>query len=526
MQMISWQFTPYAWLYLLAVGVSFLLTYMAWKMRPVRGATVFSLMTFSTTIWSLGYLLGFFNKNPGWKLIMLRVEYLGAIGAVTLWVIFVAAYTNYSQLLRPKALIIIGIVPAITLLLISTMQYHNLFYLSYRFISNNGLIVSEKIYGAGFYLWIAFSYSMMILGVGVLIRGMVNMPERFRQQIVLLVAVIAIVIIPNYFYISGVNPITPYDPTCLTFVLVGLLLIITMRHYRFLDVVPVAHNLVFNSVNCGVIIFDERRHIQEMNPAAEKILNTKQENILGKPFARAFPDQKSLINCLREISEIKTEINIEDKGYFEIQASPIYDLQNRSQGLILMLYDFTARKQAEDELHRQAITDPLTEVLNRRHFFSLAEPIFRQAIRYERELAVLMIDLDHFKQVNDSFGHNIGDQVLISLAKYLQNHIRSADILARYGGEEFVILMPETQIESPAHVAERLRELISKNSTQTDIGPVNQTISIGVATLDKKKDPTIDKLIDRADQAMYTAKQTGRNRVIIHEEISNSTDYE
>jgi len=137
-----------------------------------------------------------------------------------------------------------------------------------------------------------------------------------------------------------------------------------------------------------------------------------------------------------------------------------------------------------------------------------------------------MIDLDHFKQVNDGYGHIIGDQVLITLAKRLQDHIRTPDFLARYGGEEFVILMPETQIKSAQNVAERLRQQVYENSIQTDIGQVPLTISIGAAALDIEVDPNIDKLFDRGDQALYAAKQAGRNKVIIYEDIPKTPGHE
>ncbi|MBC8507688.1 MAG: GGDEF domain-containing protein, partial [Chloroflexi bacterium] len=234
---------------------------------------------------------------------------------------------------------------------------------------------------------------------------------------------------------------------------------------------------------------------------------------------------QEILKRVQDSSETRAEIRIDDE-YFEIQSTPITDQGGASQGRIIMFYDITARKQAEYELRLQAITDPLTGVLNRRQFFSLARPTFQQAKRYQRHLTTLMIDLDYFKQVNDQHGHIIGDQVLVSLAERLQEHTRTSDILARYGGEEFVILMPETDIESALTMAERLRIQVHENPIETDVGPVPLTISIGMATLDIEIDPTIDRLIDRADQALYAAKQAGRNKVIIFEDIPRNPDHE
>jgi diguanylate cyclase (GGDEF)-like protein len=171
------------------------------------------------------------------------------------------------------------------------------------------------------------------------------------------------------------------------------------------------------------------------------------------------------------------------------------------------------RQHIQEELQRQAITDSLTGVFNRRQFFLMGEQIFREARRYPYQLSALMIDADWFKQINDQHGHSVGDVTLQMLAKHLQEHLRSADVLGRYGGEEFAVLMPHTPLEEAIQVAERLRQHISQVPVETSAGSLHLTVSIGVAGFDPDQDATVDGLIDRADQAMYAAKQAGRNKV-------------
>jgi len=165
------------------------------------------------------------------------------------------------------------------------------------------------------------------------------------------------------------------------------------------------------------------------------------------------------------------------------------------------------------ELQRLAITDSLTGVFNRRHLLILGEQALEQARRYQRPLAALMIDIDHFKQINDRYGHAVGDEALKKLAECLQSNLRAADILGRYGGEEFVVLMPETDLETARRIAERLCEGIRALTIETEHAPIHFTTSIGVAVFDDARDATVDSLIQRADQAMYAAKQAGRNQV-------------
>jgi diguanylate cyclase (GGDEF)-like protein/PAS domain S-box-containing protein len=164
------------------------------------------------------------------------------------------------------------------------------------------------------------------------------------------------------------------------------------------------------------------------------------------------------------------------------------------------------------EVQHLAITDALTNLYNRRGFFELGRREIERARRFGHPLSAVMLDIDHFKIVNDSYGHAIGDQVLEELANRLSKNVREFDILGRYGGEEFVLLLPETDLFTACSVSDRLRLTVMESPMETEIGPITITISLGVvkATADI---PNLDSLLKRADKALYTAKQNGRNRV-------------
>jgi diguanylate cyclase (GGDEF)-like protein/PAS domain S-box-containing protein len=166
------------------------------------------------------------------------------------------------------------------------------------------------------------------------------------------------------------------------------------------------------------------------------------------------------------------------------------------------------------QLVKFATSDPLTGIFNRRHFFSLGEPIFTNAQRYNFPTAAIIFDLDYFKQVNDQYGHLAGDDVLCTVVDRCVDAIRETDIIARYGGEEFVILMPETDLGGARILADRLRTRVAEKPIHTDRGEVAVTISIGVAEL-KPDMQSLEHLVNTADDALYIAKQGGRNRVSI-----------
>lgn len=164
------------------------------------------------------------------------------------------------------------------------------------------------------------------------------------------------------------------------------------------------------------------------------------------------------------------------------------------------------------ELHELAITDALTGIFNRHHFFELAEVAFSNARRYNLPLAVLMMDLDYFKQTNDTYGHLAGDEVLRVTIQRCARIIRETDTFGRYGGEEFVMILPETDLQGALVLAERLRQAVSKDPVVVDDVEIAVTASFGVAQLTEET-TTLQQLINRADQALYRAKESGRNCV-------------
>ncbi|TAF08964.1 MAG: diguanylate cyclase [Nostocales cyanobacterium] len=166
-----------------------------------------------------------------------------------------------------------------------------------------------------------------------------------------------------------------------------------------------------------------------------------------------------------------------------------------------------------EELERLANTDTLTGIWNRRYLLMTAEQEIKRSQRYNFSFTVLLIDIDHFKKVNDSYGHNIGDEAIIFMTKIVLNHLRQVDCFGRFGGEEFVVLLSETDLEEGVIVAERIRENINNQHLIFEDKQIAITVSIGVASYNFA-DQSIDAIIQRADQALYQAKNQGRNRVI------------
>ena len=293
--------------------------------------------------------------------------------------------------------------------------------------------------------------------------------------------------------------------------------------------------LVLDTLPVGVWLMDSTGRIIQGNPAGQRIwagaryvppeqfseykgwwLSTG-EPIAAEEWAAARAIRKGEISLDEEIA---IECFDGTRKVILNSAMPLWGADGTVTGAIIVNQDITARKAIEKELETTlareralARTDDLTSAFNRRHFFDLARHELAVARRYHQALSLILFDVDHFKRINDTAGHDAGDEVLRRVARIARAHLRESDVFARYGGEEFVMLLPRTATSEAVVVAERIRTAIADDAKVTSQGVRVVTISSGVAEL-RSGDDTLDLLIRRADGALYAAKQQGRNRTM------------
>jgi len=173
-------------------------------------------------------------------------------------------------------------------------------------------------------------------------------------------------------------------------------------------------------------------------------------------------------------------------------------------------------EESQEELKVLASTDPMTKLYNRRYFSKVSENIFEVAKRDKDEISIIMLDIDKFKNVNDTYGHKIGDEVIIALSNKLQNIQRKSDVVCRYGGEEFIILLPKTSIDGAKIVAQNIRKDVESLIINLEENKeLKFTVSLGVSSIDMQKETSIEASLKRADDALYDAKEGGRNKVCV-----------
>ena len=281
---------------------------------------------------------------------------------------------------------------------------------------------------------------------------------------------------------------------------------------------------IYTSVNdFAFFTLDAEGCIDSWNPSVERLTGFGEMEVVGHMLSRFYARDEIVLHRSPEhialtrdegwhVEEFWCETKTGRRYWGQVLVAVLREDDGDISGYSVVLRDVTERKMHSDNLARLLTTDHLTGVTNRAHFFEIAESEVARAQRHDRALSLVMVDADHFKRINDTAGHQAGDDVLKRIADEAKALLRSSDTVARLGGEEFVLMLPSTTTGEAMVVAERLRVAVERARIDTAVGQRKATISLGVASLGDAN-PTLQDLLAAADRALYDAKQAGRNCV-------------
>lgn len=296
------------------------------------------------------------------------------------------------------------------------------------------------------------------------------------------------------------------------------------EHGELLSRDPMAYAAMVHSVSAfGIYLIDTRGRIISWNTGARRLTGFDEDEVIGQLYAGLFPaslrDQRvpdQLLGHAKYKAHVANEQprrRADDTQFTaRFTLDVVRDMAGNHAGFVEVIHDVTRARRRERDLVQLATRDSLTGLANRGYFIEQANNELKRAERYNDPLTVVMADIDHFKQVNDTHGHDVGDLALKHVADVLVASARAIDIVGRLGGEEFALVLPRANLQPALEMCERLRHRIASTPVPWPSGNLRVTISMGLAAVTDDRE-SLDQLLKLADNALYAAKRGGRNRV-------------
>ncbi|MVN87731.1 diguanylate cyclase [Deinococcus sp. HMF7620] len=514
------EYTPYVVPFLVSLGLTSALALVAVG-RPSPAARTFVWLMLGLSIWTLCYALELCSPTLAGKHAWLVAKYVGAAPTPLLWLVFCLYATGREAWLTRRVQWTLAGWAALTFAVVCTDSVHHLMWTELRVVPGEPELQAG--HGPFFWLYAAAIYASILTSVVLFTRFYWTAQPLFRRQGLLLTlggfAPLAGRMSEDLF---GLDLLPRVDEVIFFFLVSAVLFALALFRYSALRLVPIAHHLVVHNIRAGIVVLDLSGRVVDLNPFARELFGLTGNAGVGAPSHTVLP-YLAPPDAPQTTDEEVTLLSRGQPAYFTVQRSPIRGASGRLSGQAVVLFDVTARREAEQQLRQLAQSDALTGVHNRRHFVTLAGQALAQAGRSGQPFAVVMMDIDRFKGINDTYGHPAGDEVLRAVAQTCQARLRRTDLFARYGGEEFVALLPATSAPEAQQVAEALREAVEALRLEDAGRPIPVTLSLGLVagqTAQTTQDQTPQDLdlhawIAQADAALYAAKTGGRNRVTL-----------
>ena len=530
----------YAVFSIISVLITLIASITAWR-RSAPGSFALSLLLLAMAIWSGCYATRWLEIPMEAKIFWFKIMFVGIASIPTLFLVFALGFTRNESWLTPGRLILLSIQPGVSLLLQWTNDYHHLLYSALNTIPQNGFTMFEITRGPWYFVNIVYSYAIIAMGVFLMSQAALRSGPLYRYQYRLILVASLLPWGGNVFNEVFFTADNNVDIAPLTFGVSGIIFAFAVLRTHFMDLIPVARSHLIETMNDGILVMDAQNRIVDLNPAMERLLNAKATSYIGKNAFEVLEPLMEKTDLFLNNLEARSEMTVplDPSRFLDLRVTPLYDRNQILSGRLLVFRDITERKQVEkrlryvndklqgqlieigllqSKLREQAIRDPLTNLFNRRYLEETLDRELSRAARENYPVCVIMIDLDHFKRINDTHGHEAGDLVLKAIAEALSEFSRRGDFACRYGGEEFVIVMPNIPLETAYERAESLRQSLNLLSVPYEYYNLSVTISIGIACY-PENGQTRETLLRAADQALYAAKEAGRNHILAYNQL-------
>ncbi|MEL6940557.1 MAG: diguanylate cyclase [Cyanobacteria bacterium J06598_1] len=551
---------PYFAILCLTTVISGCVAFMAWIRRAEAPATKpFTWLMIAIAAYAVAGAMGTASLSTASIIFWAKAEAILSSAVTALFFTFTLHFTYRSQWLTLQRRGLVWAIPIFNMLLVVTNPWHQQVWTRFARVENSHLLTFHN---GPAYLWIAaWFYIYVITGSLLVARSVTTLEKIYRQQAITVMISAAPPLLVGMLYVLELVP-PGISLLPMSFLVTGLVYFTSLFRFRLFDLLPIARDTLIESMGDSVLVLDMQDRVIDMNPAAAQFtyrmttaitadipLASGQPRWLGAPVATVLAEWPSLLlHCKKEENtEVLVSICQEPPLHINFRLRLLCNQEQRPTGKLLVIRDVTEehetqltlqqtneiQRQTQLELKRtndllaqrlkkieslqgqlreQAVRDGLTKLFNRRYFEEALLAEYSKAKRSGTPLALILIDVDNFKRVNDTYGHQAGDCALQVFAEVIRHHVRESDIACRYGGEEFIVAMPGMTMTEAYQRAESLRRAFQKTVIQYKEQTIQATISCGVGAL-PEWGGSQDGLISLVDKALYRAKKGGRDRV-------------
>ncbi|MDC7234804.1 MAG: diguanylate cyclase [Spirochaetales bacterium] len=484
----------------------------ALQRKQVHGAVEFAFFMLSVSFYSLAYALEMNATTESRIIDVLKFEVFWASFTAPAFFLFAVRFIRRkeSSVLRTLPLFII---PLIIGCFAFTNDRHTFIYKSYTVVQGAYFPIIHYEPGIVYIFQLAFLIATSLFAEVLLLIHFLKSNNTIRKQTIL---ILIAGLLPTVS--AAVNPgrstFNGLDTQPFAFLISGILLALALFHFKMFNLVRIAREYAVDTIHDYLIIIDKDLVVRDINASGRNsaLLNSFETGCLlpGECDFASDLIQHIRANSFQADTVFQYEQN---KRHYKYSLAPIQSNAEHIEGYVVLINENTEHVRLMKNLESLAFKDGLTGIYNRRYFTELSNREIEMARRGRNSLSMIMFDLDDFKKINDSYGHPVGDRVLVRVARAVQKELRASELFGRYGGEEFCILCPETSVEESSLVADRLRKVINSLLWFENGTSFTLTASFGVYSTSDLENMDIKSLFTKADQNLYRAKHEGKNCV-------------
>lgn len=494
----------------------FLCLYTYFRRSEIPSSKIFILYTAALSVYTFGYAIELASNTLEQMKFWTTVEYMGMPFSASLGLILMIQYTGRT--LSKKVTAALFVIPSITLFMVATNDFHHLFYKNVWLRESSSVPLMDIAVGQWYVVHGAFTFSCLLCACLILIRQWKHTKRMYRRQLLTLISSQIIPMAAAFLYLLGLTP-GGMDPVPVLMCITSAMYIWAILSSRLLTIVPIAKDSIFESMREGVIVLDSYNRLVDYNKSLRDMLPELELSMVGQHLNEiwlSLAGESFPVEYGREglQTDLYWQLNGETVCY-QVRTSYVHNKDAQAVGTLIMLIDITEQRFLQEQLKQLAYFDGLTKIYNRTQFLQKGREMLSDAQLNMQPASVIIFDIDHFKRINDTYGHEVGDQAIIHVVSVCNRYLSSEMLFARYGGEEFVIAIPNARLKDGEQLAETLRVALLNDPLDIQGSSIPLTSSFGVAQYNGESD-SLESLLRDADTALYESKRNGRNAVYAH----------